>query len=61
MANKERWTISIETVQDTWAASEAINKYCNKNNCTPVQVSIAYNSRAIGGGIECIAIVEKND
>lgn len=57
----DQWVISTQALSaKTDEVAARINKYCSENNCTPVQVSIAYNSKAFGGAIEAVAIVRKN-
>lgn len=57
----DQWVISTQGLSTkTDEVVTKINKYCSENNCTPVQVSIAYNSKAFGGAIEAVAIVKKN-
>lgn len=57
-----QWAISLTGLQcDTKGVSAAINSYCQSNNCIPVHVSIAYNSKSLGGAIECVAIVQKTN
>lgn len=58
----DQWVISTQALSaKTDEVAARINKYCDENNCTPVQVSIAYNSKAFGGAIEAVAIVKKNE
>ncbi len=58
--SEDQWAISFSAPQRTTEVAFTINAYCEKYNCIPVSVSIAYNNRdSLSGSLDVAAIVKK--